>query len=77
MSKEKIQALTTQVVKHDDVGQFRFIKTEDGEIWFVAVDEAEAHTMGVRSKNKVVQRRNILCVNEPGLYRLIFMSSKP
>ena len=32
MGKEKIQALTTQVVEHDDFGQFRFIKTDDGEI---------------------------------------------
>ena len=77
MGKEKIQAQTTQVVEHDDFGQFRFIKTDDGEIQFIADDEADVHTMGVRSKNGVMQRRNVLCVNEPGLYRLIFMSSKP
>jgi len=40
-------------------------------------DESRAHTMGVRSKNGVFQNRKLLCVNEAGLYRLIFISRKP
>lgn len=40
-------------------------------------DETGAHTMGVRSKNGVFQNRKLLCVNESGLYRLIFISRKP
>lgn len=40
-------------------------------------DESGAHSMGVRSKNGVFQNRKLLCVNEAGLYRLIFISRKP
>lgn len=98
MSKEKIQALVAQVAANDIFGQFRFIKTDDEEIWWVAKDvcnflelknhrdvvkknldddEAGVEIIYVRSKNGVEQKREVLVINESGLYHLIFMSRKP
>jgi prophage antirepressor-like protein len=39
--------------------------------------EADVHTMHIRSKNGIEQRREMAILNEPGIYRLIFLSRKP
>ena len=39
--------------------------------------EADTHTMQVRSANGTEQKRSLAIINEPGLYRLIFKSRKP
>ena len=94
MAQEK---LLPQVATHDLFGQFRFIKTDDGEIYFAAVDVAKVlgikkvrntianfldnekmtvHIMGGHSEKRG-GARSLVFINEPGLYRLIFMSRKP
>ncbi len=94
MAKKKIQALVAQIAAHDDFGQFRFIKTDDGEIWFAIPDVCK--TLDLKNPTMVARRLgenekakfnlgysgkpgnpNIWFANEPGLYRLIFMSRKP
>jgi hypothetical protein len=39
--------------------------------------EAARYSISIRSANGVEQKRELLFVNEPGLYRLIFKSRKP
>ena len=107
MAKKNVQALIAQVATHDDFGQFRFIKKDNGEIWFAIPDVCKtldlknpamvARRLGENEKAKfnLGQSReneyhkfnlgysrkpgnpNIWFANEPGLYRLIFMSKKP
>ena len=38
MAKKNIQALVAQIAAHDNFGQFRYFKKDNGEIWWVAVD---------------------------------------
>ena len=90
MAQEK---LLPQVATHDLFGQFRFIKTDDGEILFVAADVCKI--LGLKNHRDAVSRldddekdcvgnsdaigriRKTLVINESGLYSLIFMSHKP
>lgn len=93
MSKKKIQALTTQVIVNHMFGQLRYLTTEDGEIYFAAVDVCKI--LGIKNVAQAVSRLdedeyhmfnigysgsrgkpNLIFVNEPGLYRLIFKSRK-
>ena len=94
MSKKEIQAMEAQLAVHEIFGQFRYLKTDDGEIWFMAADICKI--LGLKNPTKSVKslkenekanfklgnygkpgNPNVLCVNEPGLYRLIFRSRKP
>ena len=93
MAKKNIQALIAQVATHDDFGQFRFIKKDDGEIWFVAKDVCKF--LGIKNHKDAVSRldddekdevgitdpigrvQKTLIVNESGLYSLVFQSRKP
>lgn len=54
MSKKKIQALTTQLATHENFGQFRYLTTDDGEIWFVGVDIAKI--LGYKNGSRDVNR---------------------
>ena len=86
MAQEK---LLPQVAAHDLFGQFRFIKTDDGEIYFAVVDVCKV--LGIKNVTQAVKRLKeneramfyigrqgkANFVNEPGLYRLIFSSNKP
>ena len=90
MAQEK---LLPQVAAHDLFGQFRFIKTDDGEIWFVAKDVCKV--LSIKNHKDAVSRldddekdevgitdpigrtQKTLIVNESGLYSLVFMSRKP
>ena len=90
MAQEK---LLPQIAAHDLFGQFRFIKTDDGEIWFVAKDVCKV--LSIKNHKDAVSRldddekdevgitdpigrtQKTLIVNESGLYSLVFMSRKP
>ena len=52
MAKKNVNALVAQVAAHDDFGQFRFIKKDNGEIWFVAVDICKI--LGYKNSRKAV-----------------------
>ena len=86
-----MKKLETQLASHNIFGQFRFIK-KDGEIWFVAVDvckilgikqatkalkRLKENEKGVTTIHTLGGSQEMLIVNEPGLYRLIFSSRKP
>ena len=91
MSKKKIQVMETQLAVHEIFGQFRYMVIDE-EIWFVAVDICKilgiknvARTLsrlkknekGIHTVNTLGGPQEMLIVNEPGLYRLIFSSRKP
>lgn len=78
-----------QIFNNEEFGEIRTI-TVEGEIWFVAADvcralEIQNVTQDVsRLKDNEKAMFNIglsggatNCVNEPGLYRLVFASRKP
>ena len=93
MSKKNFQALVAKVAAHEVFGQFRFITTDDGEIYFVAVDVCKV--LGIKNHRDAVsgldgdekdyvgitdaigRNRQTLVVNESGLYSLVFQSRKP
>ena len=52
MSKKNLQALVAKVAAHEVFGQFRFITTDDGEIWFVAVDVCKI--LGYKNSRKAL-----------------------
>ena len=52
MSKKNFQALVAKVAAHEVFGQFRFITTDDGEIWFVAVDVCKI--LGYKNSRKAL-----------------------
>ena len=52
MTKKKTQALQTQLAAHEVFGQFRFITTDDGEIYFVAVDVCKI--LGYKNSRKAL-----------------------
>ena len=54
MAKKKIQALVAKLAAHDIFGQFRFIKKEDGEIWFVGIDVAKI--LGYKNGSRDIYR---------------------
>lgn len=55
MSKQEIQALTTQLATHENFGQFRFIQYEDDDqIWFVAKDVCKV--LGIKNHKDAVSR---------------------
>lgn len=80
-----------QIFNNPEFGQIRTILI-NGEIWFVAADVCRALDLGDTSKavsrlkenekgtNNILTpggEQEMLIVNEPGLYRLIFTSRKP
>jgi len=80
-----------QLFKNDEMGDIRVLE-KDGSLWFVAKDVCDmlGHTdtsMALRKLDedeKLIQtfyvsgqNRQILSVNEPGLYSLILRSNKP
>ena len=81
-----------QIFKHDELGKIRALEIES-EPWFVGKDVAEAlgysrldHAIGkhVDDEDKLMyqidtsgQRRNMLVINESGLYSLILSSKLP
>ena len=92
MSKQEIQAIETQLATHEIFGQVRFIQTDNGEIYFVAADvckilgikqatkalkRLKENEKGVTTIHTLGGLQEMLIVNEPGLYRLIFSSRKP
>lgn len=54
MSKKKIQALVSKLATHENFGQFRYLTTDDGEIWFVGVDIAKI--LGYKNGSRDVNR---------------------
>jgi prophage antirepressor-like protein len=76
----------------DDGSTIRVVE-RDGEVWFVAADVCAALDLGnpsqtssrldedekdgITTNDTVGRRQNLLCVNESGLYHLIFTSRKP
>lgn len=81
-----------QIFKNEQFGQVRVI-TKDGEPWFVGKDVAEilgykdtdyAIRAHVDEEDKLIrgftgsgQNRNMICINESGLYSLILSSKLP
>ena len=63
MSKKEIQAMETQHAVHEIFGQFRYLKTDDGEIWFVAVDICKI--LGIKNVARTLSR---LKKNEKGIH---------
>lgn len=54
MSKKEIQAIETQLATHEIFGQVRFIQTENGEIYFAAVDVCKI--LGIKNSRQAVSR---------------------
>lgn len=89
----KEETTVVQTFFNEEFGQFRYIKKDNGEIWFVAIDVCRV--LGIKNHRDAVSSldddekdyvgiadaigriRQTLIVSEPGLYRLIFMSRKP
>ena len=88
-----MKKLKTQLASHEVFGQLRFIKTDDDEIYFVGkdvaeilgykdtdqairdhVDEEDKKTYPVKMTGQV---RNVVIINESGLYSLILSSKLP
>ena len=80
-----------EIFDDEEFGQFRYIKRGE-EIWFVGIDVARALDIqnvrqnladfpddekGVCNIYTPSGYQNVNVVNEPGFYRLIFMSRKP
>ena len=91
MKKENLPVLTPQIIEHEQFGQIRFVKI-DWESWFVAADVCKVLDIqnvrqnlanfpddekGVCNIYTLGGPQKVNIVNEPGLYRLIFMSRKP
>lgn len=92
MKKKNVPELVPQVFEHEQFGSVRVVKI-DGKPWFVAKDVCRAlslenvtkalYPLADDEKNTFTISKGIVgnpkmrFVNEPGLYRLIFMSRKP
>ncbi|MBR4903712.1 MAG: GIY-YIG nuclease family protein, partial [Selenomonadaceae bacterium] len=89
--KEKKSAQVPQLLDLPEFGQMRWLII-DGDFWFVAADLCRILDLGNVSQavsrfdtNELTsfkmmsggQMREMIIVNEPGLYRLIFASRKP
>lgn len=92
MSNAEVQIIETEVMTHNLLGDVRFFEDEEEIIWFVAADvakilglknirqnfvELDDNEKGVCIVYTLGGPQEMLIVNEPGLYRLIFMSRKP
>lgn len=84
--------MLTQLIDDEQFGEFRFVKINDDEIWFVAKDVCKI--LGIRKYRDAISRldddervsilvdtlggkQQMTAVNESGLYSLVFMSRKP
>jgi prophage antirepressor-like protein len=93
MSKNKFDKMAPVVFTNDLFGTVRILKTDDGEIWFVAKDvcdalgfsETAAATRHLDSDEKMpvkltgISTTNpvVTIINESGLYSLVLRSRKP
>lgn len=89
MKRKNLPELVPQVFEHEQFGSIRVVMI-DGKPWFVAVDvcralELKNTTVALKSLAEDEKSKFNLglsggatnCVNESGLYRLIFASRKP
>ena len=87
--KKDLPTVVPQIFEHEQFGKIRVV-TINGVIWFVAVDvckvlELKNTTVAIKSLAEDEKSKFNLgfsggatnCVNESGLYRLIFASRKP
>jgi prophage antirepressor-like protein len=90
MSKNKFDKMAPVVFTNDLFGTVRILKTDDGEIWFVAKDVCDALTIDTSNLSKLLdderstcpvqytdQVRAVSIINESGLYSLVLRSRKP
>ena len=89
---ENLPEVIPEFFKHEDFGQFRFIKRDD-EIWFVAndvcrvlgyanprkalADHVDDDEKGVTKCDTLGGVQTLAIINESGLYSLIFGSTLP
>lgn len=79
-----------QLFDNDDFGTIRAFLAEDGQPWFVAKDVCAALDIqataasrldedekGLRLTQTPGGNQQVLCVTEPGFYRLVLRSRKP
>lgn len=91
IDQKNYEMMELQIFNHQDFGQIRVVE-QDGEPWFVAADVCRALELDDTGRAtarldedeltriKIVsggQNREMLAVNEPGLYSLVLGSRKP